>query len=155
MSEPDALIIRINQPNLFIDAETGLPLSMEPIEFKIYLGAQYTAEGFKKLVKKAKTAAQISVVVSLWEIVVIFFFKKVLFSMWILILTLQFFVYISLWQVRYPSTLHFILYELKRMALGEFMDDVDIAGDVMSLIGIESQKADPTEEKVNEERLGS
>ena len=53
-------------------------------------------------------------------------FKKVLFSMWILILTLQFFVYMATWQVRYPGTLHFLLYELKRIALGEFMDDLDI-----------------------------
>ena len=62
---------------------------------------------------------------TIWELVIIFLFKKVLFSMWVLILILQFFVYIATWQVRYPSILTFILYELKRIALCEFMDDFD------------------------------
>ena len=74
----------------------------------------------------AQKAATIGVAIGMWEIALILLFKKVLFSMWILILTLQFFVYMATWQVRYPGTLHFLLYELKRIALGEFMDDLDI-----------------------------
>ena len=116
---------------------------------------QYTKEEFVAVVKKASTAVQMGVAFSLWEIVLIILFKKVLFSMWILILTLQFFVYISLWQVRYPSTLHFIMYELKKIALGEFMDDIDLSGDMMSMIGIETEKKDSTVEAVSEESLGS
>ena len=50
--------------------------------------------------------------------------------MWILILTLQFFVYIAMWQVRYPSMIHFLLYELKRVTLGEFIDDLPV-GDIL------------------------
>ena len=45
----------------------------------------------------AKRASQISIAVTIWEIIMIMLFKKVLFSMWILILTLQFFVYIQIW----------------------------------------------------------
>ena len=104
---------------------------------------------------KAERAAQISLAVTVWEIIVIFAFKKVLFSMWVLILTLQFFVYISTWQVRFPSTLKFILYELKRMALGEFMDDLDLGGSIMSGLGLESGKTSSADEKVGEARLGA
>ena len=82
-------------------------------------------------------------------------FKKVLFSMWMLILTLQFFVYMYTWQVRYPNTLQFILYELKRVALGEFMDDLDVGGTVMEAMGMQASEASSTKEKVGEERLGS
>ena len=75
--------------------------------------------------------------------------------MWILILTLQFFVYMAQWQVRYPNTLQFLLYELKKVALGEFMDDLDIGGEVMNSIGIQVNKGSAADEKVGEERLGS
>ena len=47
------------------------------------------------------------------------------------------------------------MYELKKIALGEFMDDVDLSGDIMSMIGIETEKKDSTVEAVSEERLGS
>ena len=67
---------------------------------------------------------------AIWEIVLIFLAKKFLISMWILILTLQFFVYIAMWQVRYPSMIHFLLYELKRVTLGEFIDDLPV-GDIL------------------------
>lgn len=43
----------------------------------------------------ADNAERISLAVSIWEIVLILLFKKVLFSMWVLILTLQFYVYIG------------------------------------------------------------
>ena len=97
MLEPDTLVITINMPEIFIDAETGKPLAQEPIEFRILLGAQYTTEQFKELTSKAESAAQISLGVTIIEVIIIFMFKKVLFSMWVLILTLQFFVYLSQW----------------------------------------------------------
>ena len=74
--------------------------------------------------------------------------------MWILILTLQFFVYMSSWQVRYPGTLHFIFYELKRVALGEFVDDLDVGCTVMEAMGMPPNDSQGTDEKVGEERLG-
>ena len=42
---------------------------------------------------------------TIWELLIILVFKNVLFSMWVLILILQFFVYIGTWQIRYPNTL--------------------------------------------------
>jgi len=93
--------------------------------------------------------------VTIWEIVIIMAFKKVLFSMWVLILTLQFFVYMATWQVRYPGKLHFILYELKRIALGEFMDDLPLGDKVNEYLGLPQSESSAAEEKVAEERLGS
>lgn len=61
------------------------------------LGTQYSEAAFEEILTKAKTAAQISVAITIWELVIVILFKKVLFSMWILILTLQFFVYIATW----------------------------------------------------------
>ena len=51
--------------------------------------------------------------------------KQLIFSMWVLILTLQFFVFIALWQIKYPLKIKFIVAEFRRMALGEFIDDFD------------------------------
>lgn len=46
--------------------------------------------------------------------------------MWTLIYALQFLVYIGLWQIAYENRLQFFFFELKRVALGEFMDDIGI-----------------------------
>ena len=50
--------------------------------------------------------------------------------------------------MRFPGTLKFILYELKRMALGEFMDDLDLGGSVMDAIGLEMSDTSSADEKV-------
>ena len=75
--------------------------------------------------------------------------------MWILILTLQFFVYIASWQIRYPGTVNFLLYELKRIALGEFMDDLSLGNEINDAFGIPPNDQSAAEEKVGESRLGS
>ena len=107
------------------------------------------------LKEEAKKAAQVSIVISLLELAIIFLFKKVLFSMWILILTLQFFVYMATWQIRYPKLIRFILFELKKIALGEFLDDFGFGETIMTTIGLEPSNDSPTDEKLGEERLGS
>ena len=75
--------------------------------------------------------------------------------MWVLILTLQFYVYIALWQVRYTTILSFLLFEFRRIALGEFMDDLDIGKVIMEFIGISFEEKSATDEEVGDERLGS
>ena len=60
-----------------------------------------------------------------------------------------------MWQIRYPSTLQFLLYELKRVALGEFMDDLDVGNQVNEMIGLPPNENSSTDEAVGEERLGS
>ena len=47
------------------------------------------------------------------------------------------------------------MYELKRMALGEFMDDIDIGKQINEVLGIPPSEESSTDEKVGEERLGS
>ena len=59
------------------------------------------------------------------EVLLLFVAKKLIFSMWVLIMTLQFFVFIARWQIKYPHRLRFLLHEFRRIALGEFMDDLD------------------------------
>lgn len=46
--------------------------------------------------------------------------------MWILILTLQFLVYMAIWQVNYSPLTQLVLYELRKIALGEYLDDLEI-----------------------------
>lgn len=86
----------------------------------------------------ADTAAQVGIATSIWEVVMLFFFKKILFSLWILILMLQFFVFMALWQVRYPPNTRFLLFELRRIVLGEFMDDLEVGATISSELGIEA-----------------
>ena len=69
---------------------------------------------------------------------------KALHSMWILINTLQFFVYISAWRIMYPSFTQMLLHQFKRIALGEFMDDLDWADQVSEELKI------PTDEEQSE-----
>ena len=44
--------------------------------------------------------------------------------MWVLMNTCQFIVYISLWQLNMPAIAKLFFYELKRVAFGEFIDDL-------------------------------
>ena len=87
------------------------------------------------------------------EIILLFVAKKLIFSMWVLIMTLQFFVFIARWQIKYPHRLRFLLYEFRRIALGEFMDDLDFGKEVASFFGLPTSKNSAADEAVGEERL--
>ena len=39
----------------------------------------------------------------------------------------QLFVYIAVWNIRYPSITRFLLYELRKISLGEFLDDLELS----------------------------
>lgn len=77
------------------------------------------------------------VAASIWEIVILFSLNKALFSMWILIHVLQFYVYMSMWMSQYPAETRFLLMELRKIALGEFMDDLEISNDFNDAMGFE------------------
>ena len=85
----------------------------------------------------------------------LFFFQKTLFSMWVLILTLQFFVFIAVWNIRYPNITRLVLFELRKISLGEFVDDLQLSEKIPALLGIDFKAKSATEETVGEERLGS
>ena len=66
---------------------------------------------------------------TLLEILGLFFLKKAIFSLWNLIITLQFFTLIALWQIKYPFTLRYALFKLREITLGEFLDRITIFND--------------------------
>ena len=69
-------------------------------------------------------AAGVGGALALWQIGLLFTLGKALKSMWILINALQFLVYISLWASTTPLFVRVTLNELKRVILGEFLDDI-------------------------------
>ena len=77
-------------------------------------------------------------VYTILEIIGLFTLQKALFSLWTLILTLQFLTYIAAWQIRYPPMMRMILYKLRVITLGEFLDDLQIGDRISKVIGIPS-----------------
>ena len=77
--------------------ETGQTVDADSLTYKVPVGKQYTKSEYAELLQMTETAVKIGVAIGVWELILFFFFKKVLFSMWILILTLQFYVYIGTW----------------------------------------------------------
>mmetsp|Transcript_1153 Transcript_1153/g.1718 ORF Transcript_1153/g.1718 Transcript_1153/m.1718 type:complete len:185 (+) Transcript_1153:2442-2996(+) len=75
--------------------------------------------------------------------------------MWVLILTLQFFVFIAVWNIRFPKITRFLLHELRKISLGEFIDDLEVSTRIPAFFGIESEVSSGADEKVGEDRLGS
>lgn len=66
----------------------------------------------------------------------LFVLGKALHQMWILINVLQFFVFMSMWQINYPMLTYIILNELRRIALGELVDDLKAATKLEEKIGL-------------------
>ena len=91
-----------------------------------------------------ETAAYIGGGLAIWQIAIFLVLNKVLKKMWLLINCFQFFVYIAIWQINYPPLFKLVLVELRRTALGEFMDDLEIGKHVAEFFGIpDSDKGDP------------
>ena len=88
------------------------------------------------------------------EVICLFVLQKALFSLWNLILTLQFLTYISVWQIRYPKVLGFVLTKLRVIALGEFVDNLEIGKHLAEALSIPSGGDKAVDEKIGEERLG-
>jgi len=86
--------------------------------------------------------------------VLLFFAKKILFGMWVLILTLQFLVIMSTWQIRYSYRLQVALQQLKSLTLGEFTEGNQIGDYLSDWLGLETKKHASEEEVIGEERLG-
>ena len=74
----------------------------------------------------AATAATVGIFATVIELIMCFVLGKALEAMWALIYVMQFLVYIGMWQINYPKRLQFFFMELKRIALGEFVDDLGI-----------------------------
>ena len=60
--------------------------------------------------------------------------------MWALICALQFMVFIGKWAIQYTDVIQVVLNEFRRIALGEFVDDLNIGKKFMELLQIESDQ---------------
>ena len=109
---------------------------------------------FEYLVELDEAARAAGASLSIWEILAFTVMNKSLHSVWILVETLQFFAFLSMWQIVYEPVTKVVLEELKRIVLGEYMDDLDIGKRLQEAFNIE-----PSEEVIGEksgkDRLGS
>ena len=93
-------------------------------------------EAFKAMVK---TAAAVGITFSIWEIILCFVLNKSLHSMWILINTSQFLVFIGVWQIKFSIRTRAMLAEFKRIYLGEFIDDLKIGEKMMKAFEVDEE----------------
>ena len=74
--------------------------------------------------------------------------------MWVLLNNIQLFIFIGMWQVSWPDFSNTVLLELKRIALGEFFDDLKFGREASKSFGMDpGEKKD--EEPTGKDRLGS
>ena len=83
-----------------------------------------TSDELMLLIEAAETAAKVGVAISFWQVILFFSLGKALKSMWSLLNAMQFIIYISLWNIKVEGDLRIVLKELKRIAFGEFIDDI-------------------------------
>jgi len=95
--EPDILDVLIVKPEVFIDAESLWPLEEGESFISVEIQPQMTLSAYEEMMEMAKTAGTIGMGLSIWQIIMCFALGKAINQMWILILTVQFIVYISLW----------------------------------------------------------
>ena len=68
--------------------------------------------------------------------------------------TCQFIIYIGMWQINYSDGLSIFFSTLRKIAFGEFLDDLKISQSLSNAFGFDVEMKDPTENKVGKERLG-
>ena len=104
----------------------------------------------------ASTATKVGLTATVIEIALCFVLGKALDAMWTVVYAMQFLVFIGMWQINYTNRLRFFLEELKRIALGEFFDDLGIEEKIIDLFGFEEHyKNDGPEVRIGYERFGS
>ena len=57
----------------------------------------------------------------------------------------------SYWHINYPIITRFVLQELRKITLGEFLDDIDFGDSINEFFGIDSDREDVSFE-VNDSR---
>lgn len=103
-----------------------------------------------------EAAANVGIGLSIWQIIICLVLNKVINSMWILINAAQFLVYIGMWQINYSTRIGVLVKEIKRIFLGEYLEDLEIGHKMSSVLGIESNSdVNDPDEKIGDERLGS
>ena len=74
----------------------------------------------------AEAAAAVGVTASAGELILCLFFDEFIAGMWILINALQLVVFLGIWQILFPHFLKVVLFELKRVSWGEYIEDFEI-----------------------------
>ena len=141
LAQPDNLNVTVLDPSLFTDRATGLPIELDSdnlLQKPIPIVKQYTKEQYDRLIQQSSNAKQIGIVASLWELALIIGLKQAIFAVWILILVLQFLVYIAIWQIRFPPSTNLLLFELRRIVLGEFMEDLSLGDSLSESLGLKT-----------------
>jgi len=95
--EPDILEVKILRPDLIIDAETFEKISSEeslPL-LETIIFPQITEGEFIELESMQEDAETVGLTFGVWQLCMMIALGKAINSMWVLINTTQFFVYIS------------------------------------------------------------
>ena len=109
---------------------------------------------YEYLLELSRAVAVFGASTSILEIVICTVMNKSLHTVWILVDTLQFFAFLSTWQIPYEPITKNILRELRRVVLGEYMDDLDIGKRFQEWLGIEPAVT-VVGEKSGKNRLGT
>ena len=136
ISEPDMLSVKFLRPGLFVDAETLNPLDKSSYVSEVELKPQVSQSEFEEIEEMAATAAAVGMFATIFELAMCFVLGKALEAMWTLIYAMQFLVYIGMWQIAYPRRMQLFFEELKRIALGEFLDDLGLEEKVLTFVGV-------------------
>ena len=75
--------------------------------------------------------------------------------MLVLLFVLQFFAYMSMWNIEYSDIVTIVLKELRRVANGELFDDIDIGviNDLKDLLGISRETSEANAISTDKESL--
>ena len=155
ITEPDILEFRLLQPGLFIDEETLEPIDISSSMSEVALKPQLSQAEYEEISDMAETAVAVGLVSTVVELSICFVLGKALEAMWTMVYAMQFLVFIGMWQIGYTNRLRFFFEELKRIALGEFLDDLGLEERFFGFIGLDDWiEEDGPEEKIGYARFG-
>lgn len=124
--EPDELKIKFTIPELIVAAATFETLTESDVPFVIQIQPQMSSEELENFLTAQAAAAVVGGAVAIWQLILFCFFGKTINAMWTLINALQFFVYITMWQIQFPTSLQIVVGEIRRLTLGEYLEDLNV-----------------------------
>ena len=155
ITEPDILEFRLLQPGLFIDEETLEPIDISSSMIEVALKPQLSQAEYEEISDMAETAVAVGLVSTIVELSICFVLGKALEAMWTMVYAMQFLVFIGMWQIGYTNRLRFFFEELKRIALGEFLDYLGLEERFFGFISFDNWiEEDGPEEKIGYARFG-
>ena len=83
-----------------------------------------------------QVANAVGATLAVWQIIIFVFANKMLTSMWILVNSTQYFVFIALWQVSYSKLIKVVNKEIRRVSLGEYLNDLEIGKNIADFLNL-------------------